>query len=228
MAFDIRRLDDGDYEEDVFNEYQDELIELFANSPEGQARAQADPGMGFWVARLIDYGYSYAGTILTMMTEDDVEELLTDVFPRKVSLNAPEEADDALPALIAFWEYLKREYNLSNADHILRYLRSVKPEQFRKWMNDSSRFGMAKSIFMMGRNAGFDMTDEKDSAAFINMYNANLLSSRQSDPSPALGDRESDLSFTLGIGGGKKKADPKAKRRRKIAKESRKRNRKRK
>ncbi|MGH9767994.1 MAG: hypothetical protein ACREAB_11215 [Blastocatellia bacterium] len=228
MSFDIFQLDDKDLVEDELYEYQDELIELFADSPEGKARAQADPDMGFWVARLIDYGYSYTGTTPTLMTDDDIEELLTDVFPRKVSLNAPEDADDALPALIAFWEYLKREYKLSNADHILSYLRSVRPEEFKKWMNDSSRFGMAKSIFMMGQSAGFDMTDEKDSTAFINRYNANLLSSRQSDPSLALGTRESDLSFALGIGGEKKKADPKAKRRRKIAKESRKKNRKRK
>ena len=40
MAFDIYRLDDEDYEEDEFYEYQEELLKLFANSPEGQARAQ--------------------------------------------------------------------------------------------------------------------------------------------------------------------------------------------
>jgi hypothetical protein len=129
MAFDIYRLDNlDDYEEDEFNEYQDELIELFADSPEGQSRAKEDPGMGFWVARLIDYGYSFTGKTIPQMDESDIEELLTDVFPRKVSLNAPEDADDALPALIAFWEYLKREYKLANAGDILGYLRSVKTE----------------------------------------------------------------------------------------------------
>jgi len=228
MAFDIFRLDESDYEEDEFYKYQDELLELFANSPEGQARAKEHPGMGFWARSLIDYGYSHTGTTLTLMVDDDVEELLTEVFPRKISLGAPEDADNALPEMIAFWEYLKREHKLSNANHILSYLRSVKPEEFRKWMNDSSKFGMAKSFFMMGQSAGFDMTDEEGSAAFLNAYNANLLSSRQSDPWLALGTRESDVLLALGISGEKKKADPKAKRRRKIAKESRKKNRKRK
>lgn len=187
--------------------------------------------MVFWARVLIDYGFSYTGATIPRMTKDDVEELLTDIFPRKVSLNAPEDADGGIQSLIAFWEYLKREFKLANADDILGYLHSVKPEQFKKWVNDTSRFGMAKSIFTMGQNAGFDMTDEKDSAAFINLWNANLRHSSQNDPSRMLGtgdDIDSDLLRPLGMVGEKRKADPKAKRRRKLARESRKRNRKRK
>ena len=233
MSFDIHQLEDLDFaeDEDALYEYQDELLNLFANSPEGQSRAKEDPGMAFWARVLIDYGFSYTGATIPQMTEDNVEELLTDIFPRKVSLSAPEDADGGIPSLIAFWEYLKREYKLANADDILGYLHSVKPEQFKKWMNDTSRFGMAKSIFTMGKNAGFDMTDEEDSAAFINLWNANLRLSGQNDPLRALGtgdDIDNDLLRKLEIGGEKRKADPKAKRRRKLARESRKRNRKRK
>lgn len=217
MAFDIYRLDDEDYDEDEVYEYRENLLKLFANSPEGQACAQEDSGMAFWAQVLIDYGHSYTGSTIPLMTEDDVEELLTDVFPRKVSLSAPEDADEALPALIAFWEFLKREYKLANADEILSYLRSVKPAQFKKWMNDSSKFGMAKSFFTMAQSAGFDLSDEKESEAFVNLYNA-------SRPLSA----ESDLSPTLEAGGQRKKDAAKAKRLRKIAKASRKRNRKRK
>jgi hypothetical protein len=233
MSFDIYRFEDFDFadEEDALYEYQDELLNLFANSPEGQSRAKEDPSMTFWARVLIDYGFGYTGATIPQMTEDNVEELLTDIFPRKVSLNAPEDADGGIPSLIAFWEYLKREYKLANADDILGYLHSVKPEQFKKWMNDTSRFGMAKSIFTMGQNAGFDMTDEEGSAAFINLWNASLPHSSQNDLSRALGigdDMDSDLLRPLGIGGEKRKADPKAKRRRKLARESRKRNRNRK
>jgi len=220
MTFDLNRLDnldDLDDVEDVLYQYQDELLKLFADSPEGQARAQADPGMGFWVAHLIEYGYRFTGNTLPQMREHDVEELLSEVFPRKISLAAPEDADDALPTLIAFWEYLKREHRLMNADEILSYLRSVKPEAFRQWMNDPARFGMAKSFMTMAQGAGFDLTDEKDSAAFVNLYNASL----------SLPDI-SDLSLPLELGGPRKKSDPKAKYRRKMAKASRKRNRQRK
>jgi len=186
MSFDIHQLEDLDFaeDEDALYEYQDELLNLFANSPEGQSRAKEDPGMAFWARVLIDYGFSYTGATIPQMTEDNVEELLTDIFPRKVSLSAPEDADGGIP-----------------------------------------------SLFTMGKNAGFDMTDEEDSAAFINLWNANLRLSGQNDPLRALGtgdDIDNDLLRKLEIGGEKRKADPKAKRRRKLARESRKRNRKRK
>jgi hypothetical protein len=39
-----------------------------------------------------------------------LREILSEIFPRKISLASPEDVHDALPELIAFWEYLKREY----------------------------------------------------------------------------------------------------------------------
>lgn len=230
MAFDIHRLDDlDDFDEELTTAYDDELLDLFVASPEGQAFAKTHPGLGFWASRLLEYGRTYT-TNLTEMDEGDVEELLTDVFPRKISLSAPEEADDGIPEMIAFWEYLEREYKLPNAGDILRYLRSVKPAQFRAWMNDSERFGMAKSLFSLGQSAGFDMTSEEGSAAFMNHYNDNLA--RPSGPAfdPALLPL---LAGGLGptslepVGRSKKDA-AKARHKRKIARASRKKNRKRK
>ena len=62
MKFDIYQLDgiepDGNYDrsEEALEEYQDDVIEEFSNSPEGKERLKADPEMGFWVAQLIYYG----------------------------------------------------------------------------------------------------------------------------------------------------------------------------
>jgi hypothetical protein len=230
MSFDIHRLDDlDDFDEELVTAYDDELLDLFVASPEGQTFARTHPNLGFWASRMLDYGRSYT-TNITEMDEDDVEELLTDVFPRKISLGAPKETDDGIPELIAFWKFLEREFKLPNAGAILSYLRSVKPEQFRAWMNDSERFGMAKSLFLLGQSAGFDMTSEEGGAAFMNYYNANLA--RPSDPEldPAL---LSLLAAGLEPGslesGGRHKKDPaKARHKRKIARASRKKNRKRK
>ena len=44
-------------------------------------------------------------------------------------------------------------------------------------MNDSSKFGMAKSFFMAGSEAGFDMTTEKGLKAFQEQYNQKLQKS---------------------------------------------------
>lgn len=47
MTFDIRQLDkvyaDDPQAEAAVQEYQDALVELFYNSPEGQERGQIDP-----------------------------------------------------------------------------------------------------------------------------------------------------------------------------------------
>ncbi len=43
-------------------------------------------------------------------------------------------------------------------------------------MNDPAMFGMAKSIIMKGRDAGFDMSDEEEMGKFIELYNASMKS----------------------------------------------------
>ena len=108
------------------------------------------------------------------MTWMGAEEILTELFPRKISLLKPDDAAEAIPELVAFWRYLKREHALGQADEILGLLEELAPD-FISMMNDPSNFGMAKSIFSMGQGAGFDMTDEAESKAFIDLFNAASL-----------------------------------------------------
>jgi len=171
MKFDIYQLDGiephGSHEsEEALEEYQDYVIEEFSNSPEGKERLKGDSEMGFWVAQLIYYGYNHIGTTLPQMEEGDVDEILLDLFPRKISLQSPDDADDVIPELSAFWQFLKREYNLSNANIILDFLHRIEAE-FNDIMNDTSKFGMAKSFMTMGQSAGFDMTDQEDMNRFM-------------------------------------------------------------
>lgn len=234
MAFDIYQLDhleSDDFEKQLWA-YQNELEELFSDSPEGQAYLQVNPDMGFWSAQLIDYGYSYIGVTIPQMRETHLQELLSEVFPRKITLSAPDEADDALPELIAFWEYLQREYQLPAAGEILAYLRELPPQQLTQWMNDSSRFGMAKSFMMAGKQAGFDMTSEKEMQAFQTFYNANLPRFGGLFDNlllPPLPNDWTEPGFRSDVPGSQgKKAEIKSKNKRKMAKASRKKNRKRK
>jgi hypothetical protein len=236
MTFDIRQLDkldpDEEETEEALGEYEDELIELFLNSPEGQEWLKVDPEPGFWIHCLIDYGYHYLGATLPKMTQHQAEEVVTELFPRKVSTFSPDDADQAIPELIAFWEYLKREYNLRNADPILKFLRQVQPK-FKAMMNNPANFGMAKSFFMQGQAAGFDMTTNEGNQAFMTAYNAALLSGK-AEPLPP------SLPFGYSPGGGfdspfgrpatssDKKAKAKKKAQRKMAQASRKKNKKRK
>jgi hypothetical protein len=228
MDFDIRQLEKLEAGEDeiwdVLHDYEVALVKLFLNSPEGQAYQQANPtGNGFWAGRVIEYGFTYLGVPLTEMSDTEMAELLDEVFPRKISLAEPEQASTAIPELIAFWQFLQREFQLPEAEDVLDCLTTLPPGQFEKWMNDPSKFGMAKSFFMMGQNAGFDMTDEAQINTYMNMYNAGILA-QPSDPLQAIA---SWMSSWPEESAAPVKRSAKAKRVRKIAKASRKRNRRR-
>lgn len=179
MTFDIHRIDDLDYMGDEnaereFDDYRDELLKLFADSPEGIKHKDQYPGMG-WMDMFMEYGFRYLGYSIPTMDESAVDELLTDILSQKVSLRKREEALDAIPEFIAFWSFVKREYNLENADEILNYLKSYSPDKFADDMMDPRRAGMAKSLFMSGQASGFDMTDMNQANQFISLYNANIL-----------------------------------------------------
>lgn len=191
MPFDIHALDELNSMEEgaeaALVDYQDTLLELFLASPEGQELAKAHPEPGFWAYQFIYYGFVYIGVSLPHLDQRDAREIVEDLYPRKVSLFSPDDADDTIPELLAFWDYLKREYRLPNADAILRYLRKVQPE-FKRIMNDPASFGMAKSFLMQGQAMGFDMTDEGDTQKFMTLYNAAALGAEADlAPDPALG-----------------------------------------
>ncbi len=175
--FDIHALDSlepGDDEADkAFDRYRRSLVDLFCASPEGQTHIPKYGAAGFWAGCLLDFGFNHVGVTLPNMTSSDLEEIVSDYFPRKISLRSPEEAEEAIPELISFWEFLGREFALDAAPSALRYLVEIQPS-FASIMNDSSRFGMAKSLFMQGQAAGFDMTDPHQMNAFIAAYNERV------------------------------------------------------
>ena len=116
MDFDIHQFDDrvsdSDGAEAAFQAFRETLLERFTESPEGQERRKADPDMGFWAAQLRYDGYQYEGSTIPRMTVGDVQTVVTELFPRKISLHSPEQAGDAIPELTAFWTYLKRAFHL--------------------------------------------------------------------------------------------------------------------
>lgn len=192
MGFDIYQLDDLDLDihedQEYLEDYQDQIIELFVNSPDGQKYLERNSDIGGWIGHLIYYGYAYEGVTLPRMTKNELKIVLESLFPRKISLFSPDEADSAIPELIAFWQFLHREYQLRNAPSILKYLKELQPN-FPTIMNDPSKFGMAKSFFMMGQEAGFDLTTQEGLNDFTLHYNTNVA--------PKLVESQTDLTAGL-------------------------------
>ena len=185
MAIDLYRIDNiEDYDQavDALEDFVIDLVEEFAESPEGKAYLAAHPEMadyvGSWIDNLLYFAYNYQSVTLPRMTKEDVDVVVTQLFPRKVSLMNPDEADSTIPELIAFWEYLKREYKHRQATKIINFLKKIQPK-FKGLMNDPQNFGMAKSFMMQGISEGFDMASQEGVEAFQQEYNQRLKDSSQ-------------------------------------------------
>ncbi len=192
MTFDLSRIDRiTDYDEaiDALEEYVEDLVDEFVEAPEGKAYLAAYPetaeSVGGWIDQLLYFGYAYQSATLPRMTKNDVEAIVTELFPRKVSLPDPEDANTTIPELTAFWQFLKREYKHPNASKILSFLKKIQPK-FKQLMTDSSKFGIAKSFLSAGMAAGFDMTSNEEVQAFQTQYNASLRDGAVNTPPNAL------------------------------------------
>src|SRR5947209_5676340 len=151
MTFDIHQKvfsRDGELNEKKAREYQDQLLQLFEQSPEFQALLDEgiEPG---WASMMIDFGINYLAVTPAQMTADSLREILFDIFPRKVSGDA-DEAPNVIRELQAFWQFMQREFHLQNAADCLKVLDDKAVRQLKREMSDPANFGIAKSFIMMG------------------------------------------------------------------------------
>jgi Plasmid pRiA4b ORF-3-like protein len=184
MKIDLNRLDAIEDDPDTFiealDDYVEESIDEFVETKEGKAYLAAYPAMeefvGSWIYQLLYLGYSYESVTLPNMTKVHVEEIVTKLFPRKILLGSPDEADTAIPELLAFWQFLDRVYQHSHAPQIVTLLQQLQPK-FNAIMNDASNFGIGKSFIAQGMNAGFDLTTHEGLEAYRSQYNQTDRSS---------------------------------------------------
>src|SRR6266699_2372150 len=175
MAFDIYQKvfdRDGMLLDKKASQYQDQLMQLFEQSPEG--RALRDEGVGGgWANMLIDFGMHYLSVTPPQMTPRHLREILFELFPRKVSAPA-DEAPEIIRELQAFWQFLQREFQLENAAACLGILNDRAARELQRKMSDPATFGIAKSFVMMGMERGFDLSSEEGINEWMATYNAEL------------------------------------------------------
>jgi len=180
-----------------------ELLRRFVASPE----AKALPGAHF-CHFVLDYAADYFGATIATLDATELQEIVFEIIPRQVSI-AASEAAAIIETNRAFYAFLKRECALPQADACLRVLAGDAVKELETALSDSSQFGMAKSLFMAGREAGFAMDTQEGVEAWMRIM--------QSRPLP-----ESIRLPSVGVPGrpaGKKKNQ------RKAAKKARKKNR---
>src|SRR5207247_9193688 len=92
MTFNIRQKiydRDGMLLEKVAEQYKEQLSKSFFESPEGQALLDEgiEPG---WSDMVVDLGMNYLSVTPATMSPDNLQEILFNLFPRKVSAEADE------------------------------------------------------------------------------------------------------------------------------------------
>lgn len=170
----------------------------------------------------------YLGITPAQMSSDSLREILFDIFPRKLSAE-PDEAPEIIRELQFFWKFLQREFYLENAAACLKVLDDKATCTLEEEMSNPANFGIAKSFVMMGEARGFDMTSQEDVDKWMATYNAELAAGTgQRIPSPleraGIG-QPFPFASLGGTSSNPRKVQDKTKRR--MAKDSRKKNRKR-
>lgn len=183
MPFNIRQLDGLDYDEvePLLEDYIIDVINEFLDTEIGNSHATQYPEGGFWIGTFIEMAYNYGEFTLSKMTKGDVQMIMEDIIPRKLTLRDPSDTEDAIPELVAFWTFLKQEYKLRSAGAIAKYLTSIQ-DKFAGWMFDPARGGIAKNFMMQGLQAGYDMTSQSDIEAFQAEYNQRIKADPQNNP----------------------------------------------
>jgi hypothetical protein len=172
MSFDIHRDlrdADGDFDEDAAEEYERELLERFAASPEGQAVGD----VGGWAGMMLQYGFNYVEATPATMDADALREIVFEIFPRKVSC-WPDDAGDIVRELRAFFSFVGREFELGNAAECGDVLNGDAEIRLARELADPANFGLAKSFVMGGQAAGFDMRSPEGIDAWSKTFNRRL------------------------------------------------------
>lgn len=156
--------------------YYERALRLFSQSQEAEQVVGRYGGLR-WVATFLDYGIQHLSEIVDTMTSASVEDFLFDYVPRKVSTEA-DSAASIVFELTKFWEYVQRVFDLPAAKSIVEWLETDGlVDRLETALADPANYGMAKSLVMAGKAAGYDMTSQQGIANFMAAYNQTLLPS---------------------------------------------------
>jgi hypothetical protein len=175
MSFNINEPvfdEQGTYLDEKAVRYEHTLMEQFAASPEGQAIKEKGTELG-WAGAMIHYAINYPGVTPPTMTPSHLEEVIYDLFPRKVLAERGDGAE-IIQELRAFWRFLQRVYQLPQAHQMLALLTEHSARRLEREMQEPANFGMAKSFVLMGKEAGFDMESPEGMQAWVEAYNATV------------------------------------------------------
>jgi hypothetical protein len=131
------------------------------------------------------------------LSPGDLENLLLNIYPRKVTVFDPEDTQDTIPALRDLLAFLADTGRLGGAAarRLGGELDQVAP-RFAGAVMDPSRWGQARSITQAMVTDGVDITDSAAVQDWIAQYNA---SAGESGPDPDSGEEDYSLKEAFGL-----------------------------
>jgi hypothetical protein len=159
---------------------EDELVRRFAASPE--AKALTDIQSCHFV---MGFAASYFNATIATLGPRELREIVFDIIPRKLSIDAS-AARWIIEENRAFYAFLAREFALEQADACLRVLGGDAVKELEAALSDTSKFGMAKSLLMGGREAGFDMESKEGIEAWMRVMQSQPLPASVRLPTPGV------------------------------------------
>jgi hypothetical protein len=175
----LAELEDEDDEVDSDRriELQDELVKRFCASPEAKSLTDVES-----CHLVMNMGAEHLGKTIASLDADDLDEIIFELFPEKVSIDAS-EASWIVEENRAFFGFLKREYGFEQADACLRVLGGDAAKRLERALSDRRNFGMAKSLMMAGRDAGFDVSSREGVEAWMKQFQGGSLPPSFTQPS---------------------------------------------
>ena len=148
---------------------EDELVREFVASAE--AKVLTDVQSCHFV---MDFAADFFGATIATLGPHELREIVFEIIPRKVSIDAS-KARWLIEGNRAFYAFLKRKYELEQADACLSVLGGDAVKRLEQALSDPSNFGMAKSLFAAGREAGFDMESKEGIEAWMRAVQSKPL-----------------------------------------------------
>ena len=204
------------------------LMDLLLDELEQYVRANVPPESAVWrhgdfiAMTMLQWKGGYDDGRLGRWTSADLAEYLLDYFPRKVTVDA--ETLDAVPECVkAFLAFMQARGSLSGEPlEVLEQALDVLGEESKTHAQDSSRWGLAKSMFVRMQTEGVDPSQPGAIDAWMDDFNSRPREERDAIIGPAA-DRMAQAAG-IRLPSGSRAPKPRAQRRR-AQKAARKRNR---
>ena len=151
--------------------------ELAGRFMESEAAGKLDPELfedaGFIIYNLLVYVWTYTNGSLEKLDEYTLEQVLLDVFPRKITAER-DLFEKVAPVTEVFLRWLESEGILADTFSLVETIRGWADTIVANGMNPQY-WGMGKSFAMQARADGVDTQDEQAMQRYMVEYNLRLM-----------------------------------------------------